>query len=144
MVRLMFPERPLALALIALAASPPAALAASDVSIIDAKIAGGKLVISGSTAPNTWVRLDGQAETAFNAKSGPDGTFEFGILYHPGDCIIDVQRLISPAKLGAAAQALVFGCAPRSLTGRGAWDGAAQYFAEDVVVAANGTGWRAT
>ena len=71
---LSLPHQPLALSLaLVTLAWVPAALAAGDVTIADAKIAGGKLVISGSTVPNSWVRLDGQPETPFNAKSGPDG-----------------------------------------------------------------------
>ena len=51
------------LALIAFAATAASAEAA-DVSVTDAKIEGGKLVITGTTAaPNTWVRLDGQSSS---------------------------------------------------------------------------------
>ena len=145
MHRLIFAQRPLttSLALMTLAASAAGADAATDVIINDAKIASGKLVISGAAAPSSWVRLDGQPGAEFSVRSGADGTFQFGVLYHPGDCIIDVQRLVSPAKLGPAAQALVFGCAPRALTQRGAWEAGTEYLAEDVV-SANGTSWRAS
>ena len=123
-------------------AAMAASAQAADLTINDAKIAGGKLVISGTGAPNSWLRLDGQAGADFSVRSGADGTFAFGLLYHPGDCIIDVQRLLSPAKLGPATEALVSGCAPRALTARGAWEAGTDYLAEDVV-SAKGTSWRA-
>ena len=76
------------LALIALAATAATANAA-DVSVSDAKIEGGKLVVTGTTAaPNTWVRLDGQTSSTFNVKSGADGSFGFSLVYHPGDCVV--------------------------------------------------------
>ena len=99
-------------ALIVLAATTATAEAA-DVTIADAKIAGGKLVISGTTlSPNTWVRLDGQLGSTFNVRSGAGGAFSFGVVYHPGDCIVELQRLISPTTLGAATEALVANCGP--------------------------------
>ena len=39
----------------------------------------------------------------FNVKSGADGAFGFSIVYHPGDCVVGLQRLISPTSLGEAA-----------------------------------------
>ena len=128
-------------ALVALAAGSGTAMAA-DLTISDAKIAGGKLVISGTTAASTWVRLDGQPEAAFNVKSGADGTFEFGVLYHPGDCIVDIQRLVTPTKLGSPASALVANCGPAGLSPRGAWNQTAQYTVNDLVTN-EGSTWRA-
>lgn len=105
-------RRPVAgsFALIALAAT--AAMAeADDITVTDAKIAAGKLVITGTTAtPNTWVRLDGQTGSAFNVKSEADGVFSFKIVYRPGDCIVALQKLIAPSMLGVATNALVGDC----------------------------------
>jgi hypothetical protein len=130
------------LALIALAVTAASANAA-DVSVSDAKIEGGKLVITGTTAaPNTWVRLDGQPSSSFNVKSGADGAFGFSIVYHPGDCVVGLQRLISPTSLGEAADALVANCGPQGLVARGAWNGAASYRTNDLVTAL-GSSWRA-
>lgn len=70
-------------ALIALAAMATAN--ASDLTVTDAKIAGGKLVITGTTAtPNTWVRLDGH--TAPGAANVPEGIALHMVRYntHPG------------------------------------------------------------
>jgi hypothetical protein len=144
MNRLPFPNGPLttSLVLMTLAASAAGADATTDVTVTDAKIAGGKLVISGTTAPNTWVRLDGQPEAAFNVKSGARGTFEFGVLYHPGDCIVDIQRLVTPTKLGSPTSALVADCGPAGLSPRGAWNQTAQYTNNDLVTH-KGSTWRA-
>ena len=61
------------LALIALATTAATANAA-DVSVSDAKIEGGKLVITGTTAaPNTWVRLDGQTSSPSTSSPGLTG-----------------------------------------------------------------------
>jgi hypothetical protein len=130
------------LALIALAATAATAEAA-DVSVSDAKIEGGKLVVTGTTAaPNTWVRLDGQTSSTFNVKSGADGAFGFSIVYHPGDCVVGVQKLISPTSLGAATSALVANCGPAGVTPRGAWAQSGDYVRNDLVTYLGST-WRA-
>ena len=129
--------------LAAIALLPAASALAADVTITDAKIAGGKLVITGATAaPNTWVRLDGQTARDFNVKSGADGAFAFGVVYHPGDCIVGVQRLISPTALGAATAALVADCGPAGVSPRGAWNATTAYVANDLVTYLGST-WRA-
>ena len=93
-------------------------------------------------APNTWVRLDGQTARDFNVKSGADGAFAFGVIYHPGDCIVGVQRLISPTALGVATAALVADCGPAGVSPRGAWNAATAYVANDLVTYLGST-WRA-
>lgn len=116
---------------------------APDVSVSDAVIDGGKLVITGTTAsPNTWVRLDGRAGAAFNVKSGADGAFSFSLVYHPGDCIVGLQKLTSPTALGEATEALVANCGPQGLAPRGAWTAATPYQTNDLVTALGST-WRA-
>ena len=107
---------------------------AADISIDDAKVAGGKLVITGTTdSPNTWVRLDGQTDQSFNVKSDAEGAFAFGLVYHPGDCIVDLQRLISPTALGAATSVLVANCGPAGVSPRRAWNESAAYVRNDLV-----------
>ena len=131
--------------LAALALSPVTAATAeaADVTITDAKIEGGKLVISGTTTgPNSWVRLDDQLGSTFNVKSGADAAFSFGVVYHPGDCIVELQRLISPTVLGAATEALVANCGPVGISPRGAWSSAAPYATNDLVTY-EGSSWRA-
>lgn len=116
---------------------------AADVTVTDAKISGGKLVVTGSTAtPSTWVRLDGQVDSDFNQKSGADSSFAFSIVYHPGDCVVDLQKLVSPTTLGASTQALVADCGPAGVTPRGAWNQSASYVANDLATY-QGSTWRA-
>ena len=127
----------------ALASLVASAANAADVSVTDAKIEGGKLVITGTTAaPNTWVRLDGQTISTFNVKSGADGAFGFSLVYHPGDCVVGVQKLISPTSLGAATSALVANCGRDGVTPRGAWNQSADYVRNDLVTYLGST-WRA-
>jgi hypothetical protein len=122
--------------------SATAATAAPDITVTDARVAGGKLVVTGkTTAPNTWVRLDGQTDSDFNVKSGADGAFAFGIVYHPGDCIVDLQKLVSPTTLGTSTAALVADCGP-GVSPRGAWNQAANYVANDLATY-QGSTWRA-
>ncbi len=119
------------------------AASAADVTVTDARIAGGKLLIAGSTtAPNTWVRLDGQSGDDFNVKSDVNGAFAFGVVYHPGDCIVDVQKLVAPTILGAATSALVADCGPAGVTPRGAWTATTAYLTNDLVTY-QGSTWRA-
>ena len=76
-------------ALIALAASATAA-GAPDLTITDAKIAAGKLVITGTTArPGMRLRLDGKSAADFNITSKSDRTFSFSVVYLPKDCIVE-------------------------------------------------------
>jgi hypothetical protein len=122
---------------------PTAHAATPEVTVTDAKIEGGKLVITGTTAaPNTWVRLDGQISSTFNVKSGADGAFGFSLVYHPGDCVVGLQKLISPTSLGAATSALVANCGPAGVTPRGAWTQSGDYVRNDLVTHLGST-WRA-
>jgi hypothetical protein len=64
-------------------------------------ISVGRLRVRGTTElRNTLVRLDNR----FAVRSGPDRTFAFNILYHPGDCIVDIT---TPK---GAGRALVANC----------------------------------
>jgi len=58
------------------------------VSIAEAKIANGKLVVSGAGASgNEDVMLDGK----FTVKSSRRGRFSFEVVYHPTGCIVEVS-----------------------------------------------------
>ena len=130
------------LALLALAGVAGSAHAA-DITVTDAKVAAGRLIITGkTTAPSTWVRLDGQIGSQFNVKSDTEGAFAFAIVYHPGDCIVDLQKLLSPTRLGAATPALVADCGPAGVSPRGPWSSAATYVTNDLVTY-QGSTWRA-
>jgi hypothetical protein len=109
--------------------------AAVDVTITDAKIAGGKLVVTGTTATaNMNLTLDGN----FTAKSTAAKVFSFSLVYLPTDCIVAV------GKTGAAAttQAVVADCAARGINPLGAWSSATAYVTNDVVTQL-GSAWRA-
>ena len=88
------------------------------------------------------MRLDGQTSSTLNVKSGADGAFGFSLVYHPGDCVVGVQKLISPTSLGAATSALVANCGPAGVTPRGAWTQSADYVRNDLVTYLGST-WRA-
>ena len=117
-------------ALIALAATTATA---ADIAVKSAKIAAGKLVITGTTtAPNTRVRLEGQAAADFNVTSKPNKTFSFNLVYLPSDCIVTLQKLTPASTLGAPNDAVVADCA-RGLSPRGAWSTATPYSTNDLV-----------
>ena len=116
---------------------------AADVTVTDAKIEGGKLVITGTTAaPNTWVRLDGQSSSAFNVKSGAHGAFGFSIVYRPGDCVVGLQRLIRPPR-SARPPAHSLPIADRTAGCPRRLDESAGYRTNDLVTAL-GSSWRAS
>ena len=117
---------------------------AADITLTDAKIAAGLLLVSGATAvPNTEVRLDGQTGTPFNVTSDASGLFAFKLVYHPGDCVVTVQRVVPPYRtLGAATEALVADCGRDGVSWRGAWREGVPYAVSDLVTH-DGAAWRA-
>jgi hypothetical protein len=121
-----------ALLTLLLAAAPASA---ADILVTSAKIEAGKLVITGTTTLGGMrVRLDGQTAAAFNVMSNATTrAFAFNVVYHPGDCIVALQKLTPPATLGAATFAVVAGCGPRSLVPRGAWIATIPYLTNDLV-----------
>ena len=100
---------------VAFAALAAGAAQAAGVNVSDASITGGKLVITGTASPNSWVRLDGQAGAAYNVKAGADGAFSLSVVYHPGDCVVELQNVVSPTTVGEASEALVANCGPAGL-----------------------------
>jgi hypothetical protein len=95
---------------------------AADISISDARIEGGKLVVSGTAAAGAKLRLDGR----LGATAGADGAFSFSAAYSPSDCVVSVSSA------GASADAVVANCAV-GLTPRGGWSKGAGYAAGDLV-----------
>jgi hypothetical protein len=76
--------------------------------IFDAKIVDGKLVVSGSGATNGEdVTLDRQ----FTAKASRRGRFSFEVVYHPATCMVDVTSK------GESAHAVVASCGQRGPMG---------------------------
>jgi len=115
---------------------------AADVLVTSAKIEAGRLVITGTTTTRGMrVRLDGQTAAAFNVMSNATSrAFAFNVVYHPGDCIVALQKLTLPSALGVATYAVVTGCGPRSLVPRGAWAATTSYQTNDLVTSL-GSSW---
>jgi hypothetical protein len=109
------------LALFAFAATT-ATVQAADLGITDAKIEGGKLVVTGAAAAGATLRLDGR----LNTTAGGDGAFAFSAAYVPSDCVVTVSSA------GASAEAAVANCSV-GLTPRGGWNKAVDYSANDLV-----------
>ena len=136
-------RRPAAGTLVLAALAASSSLAQAAVSVTDARIEGGKLVVSGTAASGATLRLDGQEGAAFNARTGADGSFSFSLVYHPGDCVVTLQSLVPPyLTAGESADALVANCGPAGVTARGAWAEAATYVRNDLVTH-EGSTWRA-
>ena len=129
-------------ALIALAASATAA-GAPDLTITDAKIAAGKLVITGTTAhPGMRLRLDGKSAADFNITSKSDRTFSFSVVYLPKDCIVNVQKVPPSARIAGSTDLVVANCSPAAISPRGDWNETAAYQTLDLV-AHDGASWLA-
>lgn len=123
------------------AAAP--AWAAPDIVVSTAKIDAGRLILTGTTATASMpVRLDAQTAAIFNVTSSTTKVFSFSIIYHPGDCIVALQRVLSATTLGAPTFAVVAGCGPRTILPRGEWSMSTNYLANDLVTAL-GSSWLA-
>jgi hypothetical protein len=107
---------------------------AAVVTVTEAKVQGGQLIVSGKTPnPNQNVTLDG----LFTVKSNASKIYSFSISdYLPPDCIAHL-------KAGAATGTGVISfCGPRGVQPRGAWDNGANYEENDLVTW-QGSSWRA-
>ena len=122
----------------------PVFAAPPDVVITDAKIAAGRLAISGKAATaGMKLRLDGKMPASFNAVSRFDKSFSLSVVYLPRDCIVSVQKVLPDGQLGASNDVVVANCAPSVIAPRGTWSAAATYEMTDVV-AYKGASWLAT
>lgn len=126
-----------------LAAATSALAEAPDIIIRDARIAGGRLQISGrAPAPYARLRLDGKSAPAFNVVARGDRSFALSAVYLPKDCIVSLQRVLPTGALGPVSEAVVANCAPVALTPRGNWAGATAYERLDLV-SYQGASWLA-
>ena len=116
---------------------------AQDITAANPRIANGRLVITGTTAlGNMLVRLDGKVNAGFQVRSNNvTKAFTFSVLYHPGDCIVTLQKVNPNNTLGPAANFVVADCGLGFLP-RGVWTAAASYLLNDVVTF-GGSSWRA-
>jgi hypothetical protein len=106
---------------------------AAGITVTDAKVAAGRLIVTGTTpGPSQSLKLDNH----FTVNSNGAGLFTFRLNYLPSDCIVDL-------KAGAATgTAVVANCGPRGLSPRGAWAVGLAYLPNDIV-AFLGSSWRA-
>ncbi len=107
------------------------------ITITKAEIAAGQLMVQGSrtgTAPS--ILLDG----LHTATVQNNGSFSFGLIYVPADCIVDLKGSGGTA---GTAQAVIANCAPMSLNPTGAWSASRNYFENDLVTD-GGSSFRAT
>jgi hypothetical protein len=107
---------------------------AAGLTISDAKVEGGLLVVTGkSPVINQKVKLDG----LFTETSNASRVFTFGISdYLPPDCIV---QLTAGSK---TATAVVANCGPKGVSPRGAWNNTDNYIPDDLVTD-QGSSWRA-
>ena len=109
---------------------------AGNITVTDAKIAAGRLIVTGTAlGGDGHVTLDGK----FTAPTYTHTGFSFNLVYLPPDCIVDLAVVGSSAP---PTKAVVADCAGGGLNPRGAWRGAVTYNTDDVVTSL-GSAWRA-
>jgi hypothetical protein len=120
------------LAIISIACSR--SVEAAGITITDAKIQSGRLIVTGTTpGANQQVKLDSRFTVISNASEA----FAFSIAnYLPSDCIVD---LVSGTATGVG---VVANCGARGLSPRGTWGTNLRYLLDDVVTY-QGSSWRA-
>ena len=110
--------------------------ALANIVVTDAKIDKGILKVTGTSSTGTQVQLDDLAPVPISATGRK---WNYSVVYHPEDCIVDLKVI------GAAApdvQAVIALCGPRGVIPRGAWS-ATTFYIEDDLVTSGGSSWRA-
>lgn len=105
-----------------LAASFPANAA---ISITEAKIAAGRLIVSGTSDLGDTVSLDGYYVTDVTNKS-----FTFSLVYVPTSCIVSLG---APGTSTPNVRAAIANCAPMPVKALGAWQADRVYQGNDLV-----------
>ena len=124
------------LATTALIAVASVTAASAGIIVTDARIAAGKLVITGTSSNGTSIKLNSLYSAPINATTR---AFKFSLVYLPANCIGTL------AVVGAAAptvNAVIASCGPKGLIAKGAWLSTVTY-PVDSVVTYNGSAWRA-
>ena len=106
------------------------------ITVTEAQIVAGKLVVKGTSSTGTAVKLDNLTAAAINSATR---VFSYNVVYHPGDCVVD---LVVVGATAPAVKAVVASCGPWGLRARGGWGSAATYYANDLVTYL-GSSWRA-
>lgn len=107
--------------------------AQATVTITDASITAGKLVVTGTSTTGTSIKLDDLYTRPISA-----GSFSFSLLYLPPDCMVD----LSVVGFSDTAQAVVANCGPKGINPVGIWSTTKSYVVNDVVYY-GGSAWRA-
>lgn len=112
----------------------PGIACAAGITVTDAKVQGGKLIVTGlSPAAGQAVKLDG----LFTVNSNASKAFAFSLAgYRPSDCIVELSAGTS------RTTAVVSHCGASGLSLRGAWAPGTSYLTNDVVTFL-GSSWRA-
>lgn len=109
----------------ALAAITATSGAQAGVTIKIARIAAGKLQVSGTATGGTQIKLD----NTYTAKIGAGGAFSFNLTYLPPSCIASLTVVGTSAKVPA----VVADCGPKGINPKGIWSTSASYVPNDVV-----------
>lgn len=119
---------------LALLAATTVSASAQQITVTEATVEAGKLVVAGTTPqPNQKITLDDQ----FSAKSKASRAFKFSLDdYLPPSCIVALKA--GPL----VTTAVVANCGPRGVTARGPWNAEDDYVADDLVTF-EGSTWRA-
>ena len=107
---------------------------AAGITITDAKVQGGRLIVIGQ-APAALQQL--KLDNRFATTSSASKAFAFSVPgYRPSDCVVEI-------KAGASiASAVVADCPATGLSQRGAWAAGVAYLTNDLVTFL-GSSWRA-
>jgi len=99
-------------------------IAIAAIAVTEAKIENGRLTVKGTGPAGTYVKLDSLAAVPINARTRE---WAYDIVYHPGDCIVELKLIGATAPEVKAVVAL---CGPRGLRPRGAWSATVKIFRE--------------
>lgn len=102
-----------------------ASQAGAAITVTDARIAGGRLIVSGTSDTGDYVSLDGYYTTEVANKA-----FAFSIVYIPASCVISVA---APGTTAPNIRAAVANCAPMSVNPMGVWNPEIHYRPNDLV-----------
>lgn len=95
------------------------------ITVTDAKISGGRLIVSGTSDVGDSVSLDGYYSAEVTNK-----TFSFSIVYVPASCVISLG---APGTTTPSIRAAVANCAPTPVNPMGTWSAETRYQPNDLV-----------
>lgn len=102
-----------------------ASQAIAAITVTDAKIAGGRLVVTGTSDIGETVSLDGHYTTEVSNRA-----FSFSLVYVPASCVVS---LVAPGTTSPTTRAAVANCAPMPVNPAGEWQSGVRYVPNDLV-----------